>query len=98
VINEMNRGATMAIPVFREIKTEKTVRKLKERFESWQAEDKIGSIDPLQYIFLLWAAQHFYASFEPEIAYIMGRKKLRDKDWNNIIMQVKQIFLDLLEK
>jgi TetR/AcrR family transcriptional regulator len=98
VINEMNRGATMAIPVFREIKTEKTVRKLKERFESWQAEDKIGSIDPLQYIFLLWAAQHFYASFEPEIAYIMGRKKLRNKDWNNIIMQVKQIFLDLLEK
>ncbi len=98
VINEMNRGATTAIPIFRDIKTNETFKKLKERFETWQVEDKIRSIDPVQYIFLLWAAQHFYASFEPEIAYIMGRKKLRDKDWDNIIEQVKKIFLDTIEK
>jgi len=94
----MNRGATVAIPVFRNLKTETTFRKLKERFESWKADDKIRPIDPVQYILLLWAAQHFYAAFEPEIAYIMGRKKLRDEDWNNIIKQVKKIFLDILEK
>ena len=98
MINEMNRGATVAIPVFRELKTEKTIRKLKERFEGWRAEDKIRPIDPVLYIFLLWATQHFFASFEPEVAYIMGRKKLRDDDWNKIIAQVKEIFLDLLEK
>ncbi len=94
----MNRGATVAIPVFHDLKTEITFKKLKERFENWQAEDKIRPIDPVQYIFLLWAAQHFYAVFEPEIAYIMGREKLRDEDWNNIIKQVKKIFLDILEK
>jgi len=94
----MNRGATVAIPVFRNLKTETTFRKLKERFESWKADDKIRPIDPVQYILLLWATQHFYAVFEPEIAYIMGRKKLRDEDWNNIIKQVKKIFLDILEK
>jgi len=98
LINEMNRGATVAIPFFRNLKTETTFRKLKERFESWKADDKIRPIDPVQYILLLWAAQHFYAAFEPEIAYIMGRKKLRDEDWNNIIKQVKKIFLDILEK
>ncbi len=96
VINEMNRGATTAIPIFRDIKTNETFKKLKERFETWQVEDNIRPIDPVQYIFLLWAAQHFYASFEPEIAYIMGREKLRDKDWDNIINQVKKIFLDML--
>ncbi len=64
----MNRGATVAIPVFHDLKTEITFKKLKERFENWQAEGKIRPIDPVQYIFLLWAAQHFYATFEPEIA------------------------------
>jgi TetR/AcrR family transcriptional regulator len=98
LINEMNRGATVAIPILRDINTNETFKKLKERFENWQKEDKIRRIDPVQYIFLLWAAQHFYAAFEPEITYIMGRKKLRNEDWDNIIKQVKKIFLDILEK
>jgi len=96
LINEMNRGATVAIPIFHNINTNETFNKLKEKFENWQIEDKIRPIDPVQYIFLLWAAQHFYAAFEPEIAYIMGRKKLRNEDWDNIIKQVKKILLGIL--
>ncbi len=98
LINEMTRGATVAIPVFRDLKTKETMKGLKKRFENWQAEDKISSIDPVQYIFLLWAVQHFYAAFEPEVAYIMGRKKLTDEDWDNLIEKITKIFLDILEK
>ena len=98
IINEMTRGATVAIPVFRDLKTETTITSLKKRFEEWKTEGQIRSFDPVQYVFLVWAAQHFYAAFEPEIAYIMGREKLSDEDWTNIIEQIKDMLLYILEK
>ena len=98
LINEMTRGGEVAISIFHDLKTEETMKSLKERFENWKTEEKIKSIDPIQYIFLIWAAQHFYAAFEPEVKYIMGLKKLKDEDWDNIIEQTKKIFLNIIEK
>jgi TetR/AcrR family transcriptional regulator len=97
IINEMIRGAPVAIPLLHEREADVRMKQTKERFEQWIAENKARPIDPMQFLFLIWSSHHFYAAFESEVAYFMGRKKLSADDWNYIIEQVKTVFLSVFD-
>ena len=97
IINEMIRGAPVAIPLLHEREADVRMKQTRERFEQWIAENKARPIDPMQFLFLIWSSHHFYAAFESEVAYFMGRKKLSDDDWNYIIEQVKTVFLSVFD-
>jgi len=97
IINEMLRGAPVAIPLLHERGSDKLMNQTRKKFDNWIKENKAKPIDPLQYLFLIWGSHHFFAAFEPEVAFFMGRKKLTDKDWNHIIDQVKSVLLSIFE-
>lgn len=97
IINEMLQGAPVAIPLLRERGSDKLTNQVREKFGKWFKENKAKPIDPLLYLFFIWGGHHFFAAFEPEVAFFMGRKKLTDKDWDKIIDQAKYMFLSVFE-
>jgi TetR/AcrR family transcriptional regulator len=97
IINEMLRGAPVAMPLLRDRASDTLMGQTKKKFEQWIAEKRAKPIDPIQYIFLIWGSHHFFAAFEPEVAFLMGRDKLADDDWDHIIEQVKTVLLSIFE-
>ena len=95
MINEMAQGARFALPIMYDRSSKKDVDLTIMHFEQLITEKELKPIDPLLLIFLLWSAQHFFAVFQPEVAYLMGREKLNDDDWSHIVSGVKSIFLSL---
>ncbi|MCK5205413.1 MAG: TetR family transcriptional regulator C-terminal domain-containing protein, partial [Desulfobacterales bacterium] len=94
---EMLRGAPVAMPLLRDRASDTLMGQTKKKFEQWIAEKRAKPIDPIQYIFLIWGSHHFFAAFEPEVAFLMGRDKLADDDWDHIIEQVKTVLLSIFE-
>ena len=98
IINEMMRGAPVALPLLHDRRADEAMERTKRRFNKWIGQKKVVPIDPLQFVFLLWSSHHFYAAFESEVAYFMGRDHLTDDDWEHIVEQVKAVFLLIFDK
>lgn len=95
LVNEMTQGAKFALPILQERNTKNDVDLTVRQFEQWVVENKLKPIDPLTFVFLIWSVQHFFAVFQPEVAYLMGQEKLEDEDWENIVVQLKAILLSV---
>ncbi|WP_020559467.1 TetR/AcrR family transcriptional regulator [Thiofilum flexile] len=50
--------------------------------EAWIEQGKIRPINPVHFIFLLWATTQHYADFETQILAAMGKRKLTQKDYD----------------
>ena len=94
---ELIRGAPVILRILKEDDAEKIITQFRKRYDHWMDGNKNPNIDPLQYIFVLWACFSFHAAFAPEVAFLMGRKKMADSDWAHIITQVKRILLAIFD-
>lgn len=98
LVNEMTQGAKFAIPTLKKRNTKEDVEITVRQFQQWIVENKLKPVDPLILIFLIWSLQHFFAVFEPEVAFLKGKDKLNDKDWEHIVSELKSILLLLFNE
>lgn len=97
IINDMIRGGDGFKRNAEETQIDKLMENRVERIERWAAEGKIDdAIDPIFIFFTAWAFQHFFAVFEPEIAYFFNKDKLDDADWQRIEAESKKAIMKLL--
>lgn len=94
VINEMMRGGQIGIPVMEDRNSRSVMKSTIARLNGWMDRGLMRRTDPLQFIFMLWSFQHFYVAFEPEVAYFLDKKALRNDDWAKIREQVKSTAME----
>ncbi|MEQ8933166.1 MAG: TetR family transcriptional regulator C-terminal domain-containing protein [Silicimonas sp.] len=97
IINDMIRGGEGFTRNADETQINALMENRVERLKMWAAEGKIDdAVDPIFIFFMTWALQHFFAVFEPEIAYFLDKDKLDDADWHKIEAQSKNAIQKIL--
>lgn len=59
------------------------LRKDIDVFEKWIAAGRIAPLNATHLIFMIWAMTQSYADFSAQMALVLGKKELQDKDYDN---------------
>lgn len=89
---EIIRGAPILRP-FLELELHDWVADKARVLERWAADGKMDPVAPHHFFFLIWAATQTYADFGTQVAAVLGRKRLKEEDFETAIETVTQIVM-----
>ncbi|MBB3169490.1 TetR/AcrR family transcriptional regulator [Simiduia aestuariiviva] len=69
------------------------VRARAQVMESWIAQGRMGKVDPVQVIFLIWSSTQHYADFDTQVLTIMNRAEYEHDMVENIANFLSQVIL-----
>ena len=70
------------------------VKRKAQVIEQWIADGKLAPVDPVHFIFMIWATTQHYADFAVQVRAVMNRKSLSKKDFAEIEEAVSSVLLN----
>ncbi len=61
--------------------------------ESWVERGLIDKVNPYHLIFLIWSSTQHYADFNVQVIAALNKKKMNDKDFEEVVASLTQIIL-----